>query len=215
MNAHGASAPLTRDQIIEAALDLVTREGGNALSMRRVATAVGAAPMSIYRHVRGREELLTLLMDRVIGALPRPDLPVSPRDRLLTLLTWQHERLAERPWIVEVLIRGELAAPSLMWLMEDVYTAWTDCGLTLDQATRAHRIVWVFTFGDLVQRIHPGSPGASQVLGTAPGPAPHMEQLGDRWNPHGGQPHFPGDLIVLVDALISRPGDHHPETATD
>ncbi|POM22617.1 DNA-binding transcriptional repressor FabR [Actinomadura rubteroloni] len=207
MSDHGLSDHrLTREDIIDAALDIVTREGSTALSMRRVATAVGSAPMSIYRHVRGKDELLTLLMDRVFGGLPRPVLPQAPRDRLLALLLWQHGQLAGRPWITEVLSRSDVAAPALLWLMEDLYAAWTACGLTLPEAARAHRVTWVFSFGDLVQRIHPAYTGKRLLVTGDVDPSAHptLDALGDAWNPHGRHEHFAGDLTALVDALLTR-----------
>lgn len=50
--------PLTRERIIEAALKLVDTDGFEALSMRRLAAALGVDPMAIYHHVDGREALL-------------------------------------------------------------------------------------------------------------------------------------------------------------
>ncbi|WP_309240219.1 TetR/AcrR family transcriptional regulator [Actinomadura sp. J1-007] len=165
--------------MVDAALEIVTREGGDALSMRRVADALGSAPMSIYRHVRDKDELLTLLMERVVAGLPRPDPPAPPRARLLALLTWQHDELGAHPWIVDVLAKGDLMAPSILWLLEDVYAAWLDCGLTLPQAADANRIAWNLIIGDLVQRTaraaspadkpRDGKPGGTQPAGDQPG----------------------------------------------
>ncbi|WP_019633279.1 TetR/AcrR family transcriptional regulator [Actinomadura atramentaria] len=207
MSDHGPPGNrLTREDIVDAALDIVTREGSTALSMRRVATAVGSAPMSIYRHVRGKDELLTLLMDRVFGGLPRPALPAAPRDRVVALLLWQHGELARRPWVTEVLSRSDSAAPALLWLLEDLYAAWTACGLTLPEAARAHRIAWVFSFGDLVQRVYPSYTGKRpEVTGDVdPAEHPTLDALGDAWNPHGRHEHFAADLTALVDALLRR-----------
>jgi AcrR family transcriptional regulator len=53
------SLPLaTVDRIAAAARDLLITEGAAAVSMRRVAAAVGVTPMAIYRHYPNREALL-------------------------------------------------------------------------------------------------------------------------------------------------------------
>ncbi len=53
----------TRDKILHAARDLFEREGPAAVSMRRVAEAVGITPMAIYRHFANREALLKQISD--------------------------------------------------------------------------------------------------------------------------------------------------------
>lgn len=67
--------PLTRDAIVEAALTLLDREGINGLSMRKLAQELGVGAASLYWHVRDKEELLGLLLDRIVGEarVPEPD----------------------------------------------------------------------------------------------------------------------------------------------
>ncbi|HEX5400874.1 MAG TPA: TetR/AcrR family transcriptional regulator [Pseudonocardiaceae bacterium] len=48
----------TADRIIAAANELLVAEGSAAVTMRRVATAVGLTPMAIYRHFPSRDVLL-------------------------------------------------------------------------------------------------------------------------------------------------------------
>lgn len=65
--------PLTRDAIVDAALTIVDAEGVDGVSMRRVAEALGTGPASLYAHVQNKEELLDLVLDKVIGELPLYD----------------------------------------------------------------------------------------------------------------------------------------------
>ncbi|HWX67821.1 MAG TPA: TetR/AcrR family transcriptional regulator [Rhodanobacter sp.] len=53
----------TPEKILRAAHKLFDREGADAVSMRRVADAVGITPMAIYRHFPNRESLLKRLSD--------------------------------------------------------------------------------------------------------------------------------------------------------
>src|SRR4030088_2786511 len=78
----GRPPRLSRERVVEAARTIVERDGIDALTMRRVAQDVGSSPMSIYRHVRDRDELLVLLLDKLAAELPRPRLPREPRARL-------------------------------------------------------------------------------------------------------------------------------------
>src|SRR5687767_8219385 len=65
--------PLTRDAIVEAALVLLERDGLQGLSMRRLAQELGSGAASLYWHVGDKEELLNLLLDRIVGETPVPE----------------------------------------------------------------------------------------------------------------------------------------------
>lgn len=60
-------APLTRDAVIDAALEILDREGLAGISMRRIAERLDTGPASLYQHVADKEELLEELLDRVLG----------------------------------------------------------------------------------------------------------------------------------------------------
>ena len=68
-------APLTREAVVDAALEILDREGLAGISMRRIAERLDTGPASLYQHVADKEELLDELLDRVLGEieLPRPD----------------------------------------------------------------------------------------------------------------------------------------------
>jgi AcrR family transcriptional regulator len=63
---------LTRERILEAALRLVDEGGVEALSMRRLAAALGVDPMAIYHHLPGRAAVIAGLVERVFGELRIP-----------------------------------------------------------------------------------------------------------------------------------------------
>jgi AcrR family transcriptional regulator len=67
--------PLTREAIVDAALEVLDRDGMDGLSMRRVAESLDTGPASLYWHVRNKEELLQLLFERLTAdlSLPVPD----------------------------------------------------------------------------------------------------------------------------------------------
>src|ERR671918_1222308 len=58
---------LTRERIIEAGLGLVDREGSDAISMRRLADALGVTPMALYNHVSSKRDLLRAVAEHVLG----------------------------------------------------------------------------------------------------------------------------------------------------
>jgi AcrR family transcriptional regulator len=59
----------TADRIARVALAILEKKGPEAVSMRRVAQAVGITPMAIYHHFPNRESLLNTITDREFAKL--------------------------------------------------------------------------------------------------------------------------------------------------
>src|SRR5436305_11825550 len=70
---------LSREAIAGAALEIVDRDGLEAMTMRSVAQALGTGAASLYAHVASKEELLELVIERVIGEVPMPEEPSPDR----------------------------------------------------------------------------------------------------------------------------------------
>jgi AcrR family transcriptional regulator len=95
-----AKAPLSVNAIVDAALAILTSDGPEAVTMRRVAAALDTGPASLYVYVPGREGLLQAMLDRVITtvALEVPD-PPRWRAQLHLLLGRLREALGAHPGI--------------------------------------------------------------------------------------------------------------------
>ncbi|MFZ5438986.1 MAG: TetR/AcrR family transcriptional regulator [Myxococcota bacterium] len=67
--------PVTRELALAKAMTLADEEGLEALSMRRLAQALGVEAMSLYHHVQNKDEILDGMVDLVFAEmeLPRPD----------------------------------------------------------------------------------------------------------------------------------------------
>jgi len=58
---------------VAAALALLDREGGEALTMRRVGAELGVEAMSLYRHVPSRDALLAGVAEQLAAEMDAPD----------------------------------------------------------------------------------------------------------------------------------------------
>jgi len=208
----GRPPRLSREAILAAAEAIVAREGADALTIRRVADALASSPMSIYRHVRDKDELLVLLLDRLAADLPRPRLPRKPRARLLKACRTIRDGLAEHPWIIDVLAAGDLIAPSILWLMEEIVAGFVACGLTHAQAADAYRAVWQFTVGEVMIRrgldrvaTLGRPPHVLEVLTSVdPQELPTLAALAPHWARARGRDSYDIGLVALVDGLLAR-----------
>jgi AcrR family transcriptional regulator len=145
----GRPARLSRETVVDAAEGIVDRDGIDALTMRRLADSLGVSPMAVYRHVADKDELLMALIERQAALLPRPALEQAPRERLLQLYGLLHDGLRQSPWIVEVLVKGDMIAPSVLWIVDAILAAFLEAGLSPQRAADAYHAAWRYTIGEL------------------------------------------------------------------
>lgn len=91
----GKSDPLSRDALLDAALAIARAEGLGAVTMRRLATETGKAPMTLYSHIPNKQSLLILVADAVLSDIPISEAAWDDALRDLCMSTWR--RLREVP----------------------------------------------------------------------------------------------------------------------
>ena len=67
--ADGGSGKITREAVLAAALEIIDRDGTDALSMRRLARALDRDPMILYRHAPNKAALLDGVAETVLAQL--------------------------------------------------------------------------------------------------------------------------------------------------
>src|SRR5215470_4028630 len=104
----------TRDDIVAAAIGLADAEGLPAVSIRRVAAALRTRPMGLYSHIARKDDLIDLMLDRVLGELLVDQLPGDWRQALRAIA--QHTRATARrhPWIIGALGQRPTIGPNGM-----------------------------------------------------------------------------------------------------
>ena len=136
---------LTVERIVHAAVEIADAEGLAALSLRRVATDLDVATMTLYRHVAGKDDLVLLMAEAAFAeaVLPEPP-PPGWRARLELIARAQWAIHRRHPWLVQVLsLTRPKPAPNAM-----AHTEWAlraVDGLGLDPVTMLY--VHLTTFG--------------------------------------------------------------------
>lgn len=97
----------TAERIQAAARKLLDRRGAEAVTMRRVAEAVGITPMALYRHFANRAGLLNALADagfeELAAGIGGARLPAAPERRLMKILDLFLDFALERPRLFELM----------------------------------------------------------------------------------------------------------------
>jgi AcrR family transcriptional regulator len=132
----GPKPGLSLGRIVEAAVRVADTEGLDAVSMGRVAAELGTAPMSLYRHVSAKEELLTLMVDAAWGPAPdgpAPDGPVPGEGWRAGLARWAWALRAgarRHPWVVRIPLNGLPIMPNEVAWFENALACLADTGLS-------------------------------------------------------------------------------------
>ncbi|MFH9348624.1 TetR/AcrR family transcriptional regulator C-terminal domain-containing protein [Kitasatospora sp. NPDC017646] len=145
----GGERELGRERIVEAAVRVADTEGLAALSMRRVATELGVATMSLYRHVPGKDELLRLMMGKAFGEQPFPGAP-APDWRAgleeVSRLQWRIYR--RHPWLASTMsFTRPVLAPDAALHTERAIAALAGLGLSWEEMAQASVSLAAFTCG--------------------------------------------------------------------
>lgn len=187
-------------------------EGVEAVTMRKLAAQLGVSPMALYRHVGDHDGLLLALVDRLAARLDYPSRPAEARGAIVVLWATLYDGLAGHPWLVEVLSRRRLMAPSVLGAIEEMHAALTGAGLTLEESVRAYRLMWQFTLGALL--VHAGRDGGGhggrsvqEDLRGAPDPGlyPTLAAAAGAWRAAHHRDTYLEDLEALLDGLL--PGE--------
>lgn len=147
----GPRPSLTTEQVAQAGMDIADAEGLTAVSMARVAAALGVSTMALYRYVSGKDELLTAMLDLALGDADEafsPDLgpaaaaagtpaPETPRWRrsLEHWARWQLDLARRRPWIMQLSRTGSALGPNQASFIEQGLAALADTPLTWPERT--------------------------------------------------------------------------------
>jgi len=132
----GPKPALSLGRIVEAAVRVADAEGLDAVSMGRVAAELGTAPMSLYRHVSAKEELLTLMVDAAWGPAPdgpAPDGPGPGEDWRAGLSRWAwalQARARRHPWVVRIPLNGLPIMPNEVAWFENALACLAGTGLS-------------------------------------------------------------------------------------
>jgi AcrR family transcriptional regulator len=134
-----AKPALSQELIVKTALDVLAKEGLDAVTMRRVAQELETGPASLYAHVANKDELAELMLDAVLAEAPVPDPdPACWDEQVKDLVRGQirvmvaHPGIARVAWNIAVPVN-----PSSLRQGEAMLALLRAGGLTLKQATFA------------------------------------------------------------------------------
>jgi AcrR family transcriptional regulator len=179
--------PLSRDRIVRTALQVMDEDGFEAVTMRRIGRELGVEAMSLYNHVRDKEDLLQGVIEAVLSEFRFE--PTS--DDWLTQAKaaageWRR-LLRSHPNVIHVMLENKhpLMSAEAIRPMEIAFDLLHRAGLSDRDTVSAFQAIGAFIFGHVMMEVGNVAPGPSELGDRSPdelrrtlGPAfPHVAEL--------------------------------------
>ncbi|MFD3912991.1 TetR/AcrR family transcriptional regulator [Streptomyces sp. NPDC058603] len=213
-------APITVEQVVDTALNVIVTEGYEALTMRRLAAALDTGPASLYAHVVNKADLDELLVGRLCAALvlPEPD-PAAWREQIRGVCTQMRDQYLKYPGIsraalamapsdletvrvtegmLAILLAGGVAPQAAAWAIDALllYVAAYCLEVSIARRRSAHAddAAWVLDRDELLRRF------TALPAGSFPHTTRHAAEL----TAGEGHDRFDFTLALMIDGLVHR-----------
>ena len=150
---------ITRELVLAAALDIIDREGAEALSMRRLARALGRDPMILYRHAPNKAALLDGVAEMVLAQLTVDATDPDWAGQLRSVARSYRALALAHPDVVPLLVTRPLATPlalrphGTLRPLENVLELLTRTGFSGPDALHIYRALFGFLHGHVLDEL--------------------------------------------------------------
>ncbi|MCW2785397.1 MAG: Transcriptional regulator, TetR family protein [Marmoricola sp.] len=155
----GRPPKFSRSQVQSIALRLVDERGLDALTMRKVADELGTGPMTLYRHVRDRADLETLVVDAVFAEIDAPAVAGDPVAVIEELCVSAWRTMRRHPHAARLTLTRRTDAPAALRLGELLAVELGKTGLSGPLLLVAFRVVLAVVVASTESDLALGDPG--------------------------------------------------------
>lgn len=158
---------LSRDHVLEGAVALADEIGIEALTIRKLATALGTKPMTIYHYVSSKEEIVDGMVERVFSEIDKPlqegDWMAALRHRCMSA----REVLNRHRWAAPLMESRTSPGPENLGHHEAVLACMHRGGLSWQLSAHAYAILDAFVYGFALQEASLPSQAEGEFVGAA------------------------------------------------
>ena len=202
---------LTRQRVLEAAVDLADREGIEAVSMRRLGEKLGVEAMSLYTHVRSKDDLLDGMVEVVMGRIPVHRKRGGWKTSLRRAVLSARAVLLRHPWAPAVIETRVAPGPAVLRQLDTVMGILRDGGFSVELTHHALHLMGSRLLGftrELYDDSQELDPDAAAALAAQLGHShPHVAEMALAATHEGGlggcdtDVEFEFALDVILDGL--------------
>ena len=195
-NRHAAvrRAPLSRGQVLDAAVAVADQGGIEAVSMRKLGQALGVEAMSLYNHVASKSDLLDGMVDVVFSEIGLPPGDVGWRSAMRRRAISVREALGRHRWAIGLMESRRSPGPATLRHHDAVLGCLRAAGFSTQLTAHAYSLLDSYIYGFALQE-------ASLPFGTAEETAQVTQEIAGRM-PADEYPH----LTELAVEHVLQPG---------
>ncbi|HEY6957776.1 MAG TPA: TetR/AcrR family transcriptional regulator [Candidatus Limnocylindria bacterium] len=204
MYAYAVSTQLTRERVLRAAIRVADREGVDALSMRRLGRELRVEAMSLYNHVRGKDDLLDGIVDLLVKEIGSQPSAGDWRERIRARCIAARERMRRHPWAARLLTSRTRMSETLWEFWDSLIGIFQEAGFSDELTHHAVHLLGARLFG-LTQEVFDESgmqskDAAALVRGIQLGRYPALARVGPGLR-HDDDVEFAFGLELILDGL--------------
>lgn len=171
---------LDRETVVAAALEIADRDGLSGVTMARVAEALGGSPMSLYRHLHDKQELLDAVADLALSEVPAVADDGRPwRARLEEYMLESRRGALRHPAIVEIVLENSIQGPRAAAVGLQMIALLREAGFDEDSAIRGFMTLRNHIIGALAWEISRFRQGSDEFVHRMVDPLVHQDTPAD------------------------------------
>ena len=147
----GRRPRVSREQVLDAALEIADTGGLAAVTMASVGARLGVEAMSLYRHIGNKEEMLDGLVDRVFAEIVVPADARDWRDALRRRAVSAHAALRRHPWAIGLMESRSQPGPATLGHHDAMVALLFRAGFDGRGATRVYNLLDSYVYGFALQ----------------------------------------------------------------
>jgi AcrR family transcriptional regulator len=146
-------SPLTKERVLEAAIRLADEGGIDSLSMRKLGQELGVEAMSLYNHVKNKDEVLDGIVEVVVREVELPPAEEDWKTALRQNAISAHEALMRHPWAATLWWR-RAEGPDRMRGAEFMLRTLREAGFSEDLTYHGYHVLVSHILGFTLQAVN-------------------------------------------------------------
>jgi AcrR family transcriptional regulator len=179
-----ARSPLSREQVLSAAVDLADQRGLETLSMRELGRKLGVEAMSLYNHVANKSEMLAGMVDAVVAEIEMPASGTDWRESMRIRAVSALKAFRRHPWATALIDSSLGGGAGRLRYFEAVISVLRKAGFTTPLAAHAFSLIDSYVYGFCRQSINLSSAAGGEtnvaesfLQALPPGEYPYLAEM--------------------------------------
>jgi AcrR family transcriptional regulator len=133
---------------------IADKQGLDALSMRKLAGMLGVEAMSLYHHVKNKDDILDGLLEVVVSEIEVPAIGGDWREAMRRRASSAHKILMAHPWATMLLMSRISIGPAMMRYVDATLGCLRESGFSFPMADYAWNAMDSYIYGYTLQQLN-------------------------------------------------------------